>query len=264
MLAATADRATHSVIAGRAPNGAKLSLSKSFTTRTHDPRWMNDFGTSLAEPLEFPDTLRYDLQPSGGAFEWHVNPSTRPIVAGRIGRDQLAPPQANAPLANPAGIPAENPYATSYEEGDFETVPFTVDGLPEVDNGRMTVHIQWTDPNVDWDLYVLDANGTVVAQSAAFGDADEDAVLLDPPPGEYTAVVVNYDQAGRAPDQWDDWTGEVRFRSPDPSVDGTDETWMLTCTTANGEQATREVAVDRGERVGVGEVCAKAKPRATS
>ena len=45
-------------------------------------------------------------------------------------------------------------------------------GLPEVDNGRMTVHIQWTDPNVDWDLYVLDANGTVVAQSAAFGDAD--------------------------------------------------------------------------------------------
>ena len=36
MLEATADAATHSVIAGRAPDGAKLSLRKSFTTRTHD------------------------------------------------------------------------------------------------------------------------------------------------------------------------------------------------------------------------------------
>jgi hypothetical protein len=263
MLAATADTATHSVITGRAPAGSSLSLTKSFTTRTHDPRWMNDFGTSLAEPLEFGDTLKYDLRSSGGSFEWHVNPSTRPIVAGRLGRDPQAPPQANEPLPNPPGIPAENPYSASYEEGDYETIPFTVDGLPEVDNGRMTVHIEWTDPNVDWDLYVLDASGTVVSQSAAFGDADEDAVLLDPPAGEYTAVVVNYDQAGRQQDQWDDWTGEVRFRSPDPSVDGVEEAWMLTCTTAGGRESTKQVVVDRGERVGVGHACRKDKPRAT-
>jgi hypothetical protein len=127
----------------------------------------------------------------------------------------------------------------------------------------MTVHIEWTDPNVDWDLYVLDASGTVVSQSAAFGDADEDAVLLDPPAGEYTAVVVNYDQAGRQQDQWDDWTGEVRFRSPDPSVDGVEEAWMLTCTTAGGRESTKQVVVDRGERVGVGHACRKDKPRAT-
>jgi Zinc carboxypeptidase len=264
MLAATADTATHSVITGKAPPGAKLTLSKSFMTQTNDPRWLNDFGTSLAEPLEFPDTLKYELQPSGESFEWHVTPSTRPIVAGRIGREPVADPQASITLANPDGIPAQNPYSASYEEGEYETIPFTVQGPPAVDNGRMTVHIEWADPNVDWDLYVLGPDGNVVAQSAAFGDADEDAALLDPPPGDYTAVVVNYDQAGRPQDQWDDWTnGTVEFRSPDPSVAGVTEAWTLTCS-SGGTESTRQVVVARGERVGVGQACQKSKPRAGS
>jgi hypothetical protein len=44
---------------------------------------------------------------------------------------------------------------------------------------------------VDWDLYVVDATGEVVSQSASFGDTTEDAVLVDPPPGQYRAHVVN-------------------------------------------------------------------------
>jgi hypothetical protein len=261
MLEATADASKHSVIEGRAPAGHKLTLAKSFTTRTHDPRWLNNFGTQLGDPFEIGDSLRYELNPKG-RFEWHVNPSTRPIVAGRLGRDPQAPPQPDEPLANPPGIPAENPYVASYEEGEYESIPFTVRGMPEVDNGRLTVHIEWSDANVDWDLYVLGPDGQVVSQSASFGDADEDAVLLDPPPGEYTAIVVNYDQAGRPEAEWDDWTGEVRFRSPDPTTEGITEAWTLTCERGGALKATRQVVVDRGGRVDVGDACRTPRTRA--
>ena len=33
-----------------------------------------------------------------------------------------------------------------------------------------------------------------MTQSASFGDTTEDAVLVDPPPGNYVAHVVNFDQ----------------------------------------------------------------------
>ena len=45
-----------------------------------------------------------------------MNPSTRPVVAGRFGRDPVGPPQARITLANPAGQPAEN-TAGDYDGG---------------------------------------------------------------------------------------------------------------------------------------------------
>ena len=98
-------------------------------------------------------------------------------------------------------MPAEN-------TGDFpagsEAIPFTVQGPPAVDNGRMTVHIEWTNPDTDWDIYITDSTGEVVTQSASFGDTNEDATLVDPPPGQYTAHVQNYDQVDGQP--VDDWS----------------------------------------------------------
>ena len=46
-----------------------------------------------------------------------------------------------------------------YTDGAFEAIPFTVGGPPDVDNGRMTVHIEWGNPETDWDLYVVNARG---------------------------------------------------------------------------------------------------------
>jgi Zinc carboxypeptidase len=254
MLEATADTSLHSVIAGKAPEGWKLNISKSFKTST-SPVWRNDFGTDIGDPILFDDTLSYGLDAKGNEFAWHVNPSTRPVVAGRLGRDAQGPPQEPIALANPAGQPAENtgdPLAGPHEEVDF-----TVNGLPEVDNGRMTVHIEWGNPNTDWDLYVYDADGNLVTQSAAFGDTTEDAVLLDPPAGTYKAVIVNYDQVNGQP--YDDWSGgEVRFESPRPTTFGPKEAWKLTCTSPDGKvKGRRDVIVDRGQRVDVGRVCQK-------
>jgi hypothetical protein len=257
MLQATADTALHSVIEGSAPAGSTLRISKTFQTST-SPVWQDDLGSVITDPLRFTDTLTSEMKTTGPTFAWHVNPSTRPIVAGRHGRDPTGPPQAAAALENPPGIPAEN---TAYPLNTlYESIPFTVKGPADgVDNGRLTVHIEWESPDTDWDIYVIGPSGQIVTQSASLGDTNEDASLFDPPPGEYTLHVVNYDQVMNTPDDWRG--GTVSFRSPTPKVEtGTKESWTLTCLDANGRvRATSQVTVDRGRRAQVGNACTRTK-----
>jgi murein tripeptide amidase MpaA len=255
MLNATADTTLHSVIEGAAPAGSTLKISKTFQSAT-SPVWQDDFGNEIGDPILFQDTLTSELKTAGGAFTWHVNPSTRPVVAGRHGRDPTGPPQETITFDNPAGIPAEN---VNYPSGPYESIPFTVNGPPDVDNGRFTVHIEWGNPQTDWDIYVVDSDGTVVAQSASFGDTTEDATLFDPPPGEYTVHVVNFDQVQSPPDDWTN--GNVTFQSPTPRNEtGVKESWTLTCVGSDGKvKATRQVIVDRGQRAQVGNACARSK-----
>jgi hypothetical protein len=257
MLQATANTALHSLIEGAAPAGSTLRLSKTFQTST-SPVWQDDFGTVIGDPRQFTDTLTSEMKTSGPTFTWHVNPSTRPVVAGRDGRDPTGPPQAGITFANPPGIPAEN---VNYPPNPpFEAIPFTVKGPADgVDNGRMTVHIEWSNPETDWDIYVIGPNGQIVSQSASFGDTTEDASLFDPPPGDYTLHVINYDQVSNTPDDWSG--GRVSFSSPNPRVvTGTKESWTLTCLDANGRvKASRQVIVDRGQRAQVGNACSGPK-----
>jgi murein tripeptide amidase MpaA len=253
MLQATADSSLHSRIEGSAPAGSTLRISKTFQTST-SPVWQDDFGNSIGDPRLFTDTLTSELKAPGGSFTWNVNPSTRPVVAGRHGRDPTGPPQGPIPLPNPPGVPAEN---TIYPPGGpTEEIPFTVKGPADgVDNGWMTVHIEWSSPDTDWDVYVIGPSGEIVTQSASFGDTTEDAILFDPPPGQYRAVVVNYDQVMNTPDDW--FGGQVTFRSPDPRIDtGVKEAWTLTCSDSRGRlQASRQVVVDRGAVAHVGNAC---------
>jgi hypothetical protein len=163
---------------------------------------------------------------------------------------------------DPAVVPDENvyyPYAPAPARVDppYETFEFAVEGPPTVDNGRLTVHIQWANPANDWDVYVLDESGAIVAQSAAYGDADEDAVIVDPAPGRYTAVIVNYDQVSR---RLDDWTGEVRFASPTQTEYGPTETWTLRCETPAGAVEIRQVTVDRGQTIDLGQATCPPAP----
>jgi hypothetical protein len=68
--------------------------------------------------------------------------------------------------------------------------------------------------------------------------------------------VLNYDQVDDAP-ALDDWTkGQVLFRSPTPRHVDIKEAWHLTCEDKQGRvRATRDLVVDRGDRVDVGNVC---------
>ncbi len=254
MLESTADSALHSVLTGSAPAGSTLSVSKSFTTST-SPVCRDEFCTDLGPALTFGDTLAGSMTTSAKSFAWHLNPSTRPEVAGRFGRAATGPPQAAIALANPAGVPDANVYFPSAApnlDNPYEIIPFEVQGPTAVDNGRFTVHIEWANAANDWDVYVVDSAGNIVTQSAAFGDTTEDATLIDPPPGTYRAIVVNYDQVSRTVD---DWAGEVRFQSPTPTTIGTKESWSFTCRPPTGAAVTRSVTVDRGQTLDLGNAC---------
>ena len=86
-----------------------------------------------------------------------MNPSTRPVVAGRDGRDPVGAEAGGHRVGQPGrACPAENTEG-NYADGAYEAIPFTVGGPPDVDNGRMTVHIEWGNPETDWDLYVVNA-----------------------------------------------------------------------------------------------------------
>jgi hypothetical protein len=243
MARATMDESLHSVITGRAPRDVTLRISKRFESETSPV--INADGT-VGDPVTYEDHLVSTFRPHGRRFHWHVNPSTRPLVAGRWGRDPLAPTQPRIDVDNPPGTPAE---------GESESVTFTVGGLPEYDNFTAELHVQWPDPDVDWDVYLYDAEGNLVGSAASLADP-EIARLVEPPAGEYTAVIENF--AGGETSDWDAW---VEFTPPPAEVvTGVKESWKLTCGNRRGWAKTgREVVVDRGETVNVGWACGHRK-----
>ncbi len=241
MADATVDTALHSTIVGSTKANRKLTVSKKFISAT-SPVIQTDGSTGPQRYYQ--DNLASSYETEGGSFRWAVNPSTRPLVVGRYGRNPQGPPQPTASLTNPAGTPAK---------GAAETTTFTIEGLPAYDNGTATVHIEWPNPAVDWDVDVFDSRGRPVA-SAATADDPEDAVLIDPVPGTYTVRMTNYDGG-----ETSDWTGRVDYASPTPGTySGLKEAWNLTCSNRNGKVlSTQEVVVDRGQTARVGDPCAK-------
>jgi hypothetical protein len=78
------DTTDHSVIEGDAPAGRTLRLKKSFVTKT-DPVCTVATNYTCIAPLnaiEIQDGLNTTMiVPDSGHYTWHVNPSTRPVVA---------------------------------------------------------------------------------------------------------------------------------------------------------------------------------------
>ena len=245
--AANVKKAYHSTIAGKAPANRRLTIRKQFTSKT-SPVIIDDARPDVTgDPIEYRDVLTSSLDTRGGRFRWAVNPSTRPVVAGRGGREAEGPAQPSVDLENPAGVP---------DVGESEFATFTVEGMPEYDNGAAYVTVTWPgqggDDALDWDVFVRNAAGEVVAQAASLADP-EVALLIDPVPGEYTVEVNNYAGGTAATD----WTGQVRFEQPKaPYQTGVKEAWMLSCRKPNGDVvSTRRVVVDRGDTVRIGNAC---------
>lgn len=239
MAESTLNAADHSRISGQAPKGRTLEIRKRFITATSPV-----IGTDgqVGVPRYYADTLVSTYRSQGGAFVWNVNPSTRPLVAGRYGRDPNGPVSPTADLVNPDGFPAE---------GESEETTFTVPGAPN-DNARAIVEVGWPG-GADWDVDIFDADGNQVAQAATL-DNPEVAVLIDPPAGTYTLRMTNYE--GGTPEA--DWTGSVEFAGPTPATySGLKEAWIFTCSNSKTGKvlSTREVVVDRGRTARVGNAC---------
>ena len=236
----TADASKHSVLAGRAPANAILRLTKSF-----------DMPTSV-EGLTFRDNLNTTMQvPANGIFEWHVNPSTRPLVAkGATGREATgdpSPPQTFNSRGPGSTVPCAN--YDNPPEGCYEDHLITVPSGAGIDNAKATFRIEFT-PASDWDMkvYKADADGNATGDPVVSSGngatngatAYEQGTVLDPV-GSYVVRVINWAAA-------DPWKGKVTFAGPDP-YQAPEETWTLSCETPEGTtRSARQVFVARGER----------------
>ena len=236
----TADTTKHSVLAGAAPTGSVLRLTKTFEMPTSQ------------EGLTFTDTLDSSMVVSDrkGNFEWHVNPSTRPLVAKSSGREATGDPSAPLQFESRGGTTPCANYETpppSCVEDHLITVPSGTG----IDNAKATFRIEFS-PVSDWDMkiYRADANGNatgdaVVVSGHGLTDGSlgfEEASVLDPA-GSYVVRVQNYAAV-------DPWKGTVTFEGPGPYQAPQQESYTLSCETAQGVvKSARQVFVARGERL---------------
>ena len=245
----TADVYKHSFLIGRAPPGAILRVRKFFDTPTSRRNPDGSFVT-------VPDALNNSIVvPPSGIFRWHINPSTRPLVAQARGRAATGPP---SPTVNFSGVPSPldaRPCADSEtpDPACFNDHAFTVPSGPAVDNAKATIRIEWATVASDWDMKVFrDANNdgssvgeTNLVGSSAQGTTDfEQASLTQAQltPGRYVIRVTNF--AATEP-----YTGTVDFEGPDPVSPARTEPWIFTCESPEGQvrQATL-FTIKRGER----------------
>ena len=246
----------HSVVQGTAPAGAVLRLKKTVQTPT-----------SIRNPDQtyktFTDILDTTMVvPASGAYNWHINPSTRPIVAKTFGRPPTGSPSPSVAFnGSVTGPPADGatpcanfntPPPSCYNEH-----PFTLPGGPAVDNATAVVRMQWTSPASDWDMKIVyDTNGDgtvdsgepVVGSSGQSTSANEGTSIGENGTwwvlgGKYVVQVVNYAAA-------EPYTGSVEFLGPEPAQVAKTESWTLTCELPEGTpQSTQQLTIGRGNGV---------------
>ena len=148
----TINEARHSILEGTAPAGTRLRLTKDFKTETFEG------ASSVDDHLE----TVYDVGASG-AFRWHVNPSTRPVVAKAVGEPERRDAErAAAGEHRRAGGDGRRPDrrrrapgadANSNDPLNYNDHPFTIP--PTVTTPRPTSAIQWPTIASDWDMRAL-------------------------------------------------------------------------------------------------------------
>jgi Zinc carboxypeptidase/RTX calcium-binding nonapeptide repeat (4 copies) len=249
---AAADPARHSVIAGNAPGQALLRLQKTFLTPTSP---VLDAEGEEGEVQFLEDHLETKLDvPDSGPVEWHVNPSTRPLVAQEVGRPANGDPSpeqtfSGTPLTTTPCADFETTDETCWNDHAF-TVPPQGGG---VDNAKATVALEWSTPASDWDMKVFrDSNGDgssvgetdQVGQSAQGTTNAESTTFAEPvlQPGNYVVRVINF----AAVEPYD---GTVTFEGPDPHQPAQTETWGLSCEFPEGNVVgAQDVLINRGEQ----------------
>ena len=252
----TAATARHSLISGNVPEGARLRLRKSFKTATSPVE--NADGDKGATRL-FDDALNTVMDVSEGqsSYRWHINPSTRPIVAKAQGRTPTggSPSPAIVSTGNPPPLPPCPTYfeagAASCAAGGLEDRVFTVPvNSPTIDNGFVNIRLDWVDPNNDYDLEIFKADaagnaiGDPISSSANSGNhREQTSIGPDPVPGKYVARVINYAST-------EGFDLRISFEGPAPFVPARKETWTLTCESpvTGRVGSTQQLLIERGQR----------------
>jgi hypothetical protein len=176
--------------------------------------------------------------PSNGRYEWHVNPSTRPLVKERRLKTVATTPTRSQTFTGTAPTPVVG----------HTDVEFTV---TETGQALLQVDLTWPTPDdMDLEVYYRESGGalTKVGSSGNFVLEKETAYIDAPKPGTYVIRVLNY--ASVAPTY--EATATLYAPGPDQVVGGLVEAWTLTCAGANGTVHERvPVVVDRGQQAKV-------------
>lgn len=210
------DTAYSGVITGNAPKGATLRLTKQFRT----PTWEGSFKDGLNTPITV-----------GGAFEWIVNPSTRPVVRPRTYQ----------------ALDAE-PYAVKTIEGTMPEPNGQVDHefvlTEDVDMWR--TNLDWTTPD-DLDLEVYRRQGGELVEVGSSGNLPGQKEMVELPnakAGTYVLRVVNY--ASAAPTYT---LTESFFDAQTRITDGKREAYTFTCEKDGEVLQSGRISIGRGDRV---------------
>jgi hypothetical protein len=248
-----ADPSKHSVLTGSAPAGANLRITKSFETPTS------------TEGVTVQDTLTSSLEvPASGRYEWHINPSTRPLVM-ESGRDPTAPPSPPESFSGGPDPIEAMPCgdADTNDPACFNDHPFVVPNDPGTDNGSVIVRVEWPSELSDWDMRIFhDSNrdGSSEGETERVGGSAqgptnfEQSGVAEPDlvEGEqYVVRMVNF--AAVEP-----YTGTITYGPPPPHQAGQVESWNLYCSIGGTERFVGEIVIARGEArsVSVNKRCA--------
>jgi hypothetical protein len=187
--------------------------------------------------------------PESGKFTWDVLPSTRPFVGHAFGGYE---PSGEAQTYTPT--PDENKYALGAADPEAGSVEraFTLDGSADAVQVDLTWGVQAED--YDLELYRVLDDGTRVeaGDSGELPGTFEQELMVDPPAGNYVLRVIYYATAAN------DWTATIQPLTELPPANAT-EAFTFTCETPGGNViGSREITVDRGERLDVNvKDCAK-------
>jgi hypothetical protein len=243
-LESTANTARHGILEGRGPEGAIVRAEKTFQTST-SPVIQPD--GSVGDAILFEDRLNASTTVGAdGRFEWHVNPSTRPIVVkgSRTSEVQPTPAQTVDISSELPVLPPAAGATTAVGTKDF-AFDVTADAARQI-----RAQIDGADGD-DYDLYLYKGEKSpdnAVASSTS-GTADEALVYDYPEPGRYILSVQNWLAKGG-------WTGKLEVFGAVPGtevvVPGGIEAWTVTCTRPSGRViGTEQIVIERGERKSV-------------
>ncbi|MDQ2675969.1 MAG: hypothetical protein M3Y34_04105, partial [Actinomycetota bacterium] len=240
-----------------APSGSHLTLTKRFKTPTSP---VLDGSGEEGDVILLPEKLRAKLTVGKrGKFDWHVNPSTRPIVDPREIQIEDRRGKPSDPVTFTGGPGADAlPCADADTEdpGCWNDHPFVVPGGKGIDNGTANVKITWPSPTTDWDMKVFkDADGdgssegeTKQLGSSADGPSTEEETTLARPglkPGDYVVRVTNF----AAVEPYD---GKVTFgKTQAGAVEVGFEEYTLKCRARKGGKvlSREKIRLDKGDRL---------------
>ena len=221
-LESAADPRHHSLVAGKAPTGAVLRLTKSFDTATSQPTPIRD---TLVSTM---------VVPQGGKYTWHVNPSTRPEVMEHRVRILAQEPTRQQRFD----------WTGAWLIGDHVDFEFS---MPESGVGALKVNLDWPTPDdLDLEVYYRNPDGSLVqvGSSGEFVLAKEEALIELPEPGTYVLRAINFASATPSFTMTAGLYGTV---GEDVFGGGIAESYTLTCERADGTVLqTAQVTVDRG------------------